>query len=390
MYKRNLTEEQSLLISTISGVMDKFGEDYWGKLETSHSYPTELVNEFANTGFFSLPIPREYGGSGAGLIDASLVLEEINARGGNAQPFHGQYYLSWIFSKFAPELLKRTYLPELAKGSLRMQTMALTESEAGSDTSRIKTFAAKNGNKYVINGEKIFASRVEFSDLMLLVARTTPYDKVVKKTDGISLFLVDLRNSEGIESKRIKTMFNSQTYQLFMNDLKVPEANLIGEEGKGFRHILHALDPERILLSGESIGDARWFIEKAVDYATNRVVFGRPIGQNQGIQFPIAKVYANLRAADSVRWQAAELYDKGSSDMRAIGELANIAKYLSAECAWEAANVAMDTYGGYGVAVDSKIERKFREARLYKVAPISHNLILAYIAHNVLDLPKSY
>lgn len=390
MNTRILSDEQKMLVQTISGLMEKYDESYWANLEKESRYPSELVEEFGKMGFFSVPVPKEYGGSGLGIVDASLILEEINAHGGNAQPFHGQYYLSWIFSKFASDSLKEKYLPGLASGSLRMQTMALTESDAGSETAKIRTFARKEGDKYIINGEKVFSSRVEQSDLMILVARTTEYDKVEKKTDGISIFLVDLKDARGLEVKRIKTMFNSQTYQLFIKDLEVPADHLIGVEGKGFKQILHALDPERILLSSESIGDARWFIQKSVEYAKTRQVFGRPIGKNQGIQFPIAKVYAKMRAAESVRWEAANLYDSGESDMKSIGELANIAKYLAAECAWEAANVAMDTHGGYGVAVDTGIERKFREARLYKVAPISHNLVLAYLAHNILDLPKSY
>jgi acyl-CoA dehydrogenase len=388
--KPELSEEQKLLLQSISGLMEKFGDSYWQDLDKKQQYPTELVDAFGKAGFMGVPIPEEYGGAGLGIKEASLILEEINAKGGNAQPFHGQYYLSWLVSGFAKESVKEKYLPKLAKGDLRMQSMALTEAEAGSETTKIKTFAEKKGDKYIINGQKIFTSRVKYSDLMVVVARTVPYEKTEKKSDGLSIFLVDLREAKGLDVHEIKTMFNSQTYELFIDNLEVPEENLIGELNKGFRHILHALDPERILLSSESIGDARWFIERAVEYANSRQVFGRPIGQNQGVQFPIANVYTKLVAADAVRWKAADLYDSGTEDMKKVGELANIAKYLSAECAWEAGNVAMDTYGGYGLAVDTGIERKFREARLYKVAPISHNLILTYIAHNVLGLPKSY
>lgn len=390
MTLRKLNDDRRLLVQSVKGLMEKYNESYWSDLDRKSLYPDDFVKEFASMGFFSVPIPKEYGGSGLGVTEASIILEEINARGGNAQPFHGQYYLSWIFSRFASEDLKRKYLPKLATGDLKMQTMSLTESEAGSETARIKTFAKKDGDHYVINGEKVFSSRVEQSDLMLLVARTKDYSEVDRKTDGISIFLVDLREASGIEKKKIDTMFNSQTYQLYIKDLVVPEGNLIGKEGEGFKQLLHALNPERILLSSESIGDARWFIDRSVEYAGKRKVFGREIGINQGVQFPIAQVYAKLRGAESVRWDAASLYDSGEYDIRDVGELANIAKYLSAECAWEAANVAMDTFGGYGVAVDTGIERKFREARLYKVAPVSHNLVLAYIAHNVLNLPKSY
>lgn len=390
VYHRQLSDERQMLVRSVAGLMERYGERYWSELEKESAYPTELVDEFAGMGFFSAPIPKEYGGSGLGIIDTSLILEEVNANGGNAQPFHGQYYLSWLFSKFASASLKERYLPELATGALRMQTMALTEPEAGSETTKIKTFARREGNKFIINGEKVFSSRVEQSDIMILVARTTDYEKVEKKTDGISIFLVDMKDVQGIEVRRIKTMFNSQTYQLYINNLEVRAENMIGEEGKGFPMLFHALDPERILLASESIGDSRWFIQKAVEYAATRVVFGRQIGRNQGVQFPIANVYAKMRAAESVRWEAGTLYDSGEAGMQKVGEMANIAKYLAAECAWEAANVTMDTYGGYGLAVDTGIERKFREARLYKVAPISHNLVLAYLAHNVLGLPKSY
>ncbi len=379
-----------MLVKAVAELMEKYDERYWSGLERESAYPSELVDEFARMGFFSAPVPKEYGGSGLGITDASLILEEVNACGGNAQPFHGQYYLSWLFSRFASAALKERYLPGLATGAMRMQTMALTEPDAGSETTKIRTYAEREGNRYVINGEKVFASRVEQSDLMVLVARTTRYENVEKKTDGISIFLVDLKDAEGLEVKRIRTMFNSQTYQLYISNLEVPAGNLIGEEGNGFRQLFHVLDPERVLLASESIGDCRWFLQKSVEYAGKRVVFGGPIGRNQGVQFPIADVYAKMRAAESVRWEAATLYDSGEGNMRSVGEMANIAKYLSAECAWQAANVAMDTYGGYGLAVDTGIERKFREARLYKVAPISHNLILAYIAHNVLGLPRSY
>jgi alkylation response protein AidB-like acyl-CoA dehydrogenase len=385
-----LKEEQRLVLRGIKELLDKYSESYWQEVDNKNEYPSRFVDEFAKAGFMGAVIPEEYGGSGLGLTEASIILEEINANGGNAQPFHGQYYLSWLVSKFASNYIKDEYLPKLARGEIRMQSMALTEAEAGSDTTKVKTFAEKRDGKYVINGNKIFISRVKYSDLMVVVARTTPYENVEKKTDGLSIFVVDLRQTKGIVVNEIKTMFNSQTYELFFENVEVPEENLIGEEGKGFSYIMHALNPERILIASECIGDARWFIGKAVGYAKIRNVFGRPIGQNQGVQFPIANVYAKLVAADAVRLKAAKLYDSGMEDMKKIGELANIAKYLASECAWEAANVTMDTYGGYGMAVDTGIERKFRASRLYKVAPISNNLVLAYIAHNVLGIPKSY
>lgn len=385
-----LSDEQQLILQSVSDLLERFNENYWENLDRYRKYPTELVREFEKAGLMAVPIPTEYGGAGLGLKEACLILEEVNGKGGNAQPFHGQYYLSWIISKYARESVKKKYLPRLARGEIRMQTLALTEAEAGSDTTRIKTFAKKRGDRFVVNGHKIFASRVKFTDLMILVVRTVPYDEVMKKTDGLSVFLVDLRESEGIDALEIETMFNSQTYELFIENLEIPEDNLIGELNGGFKTILYALNPERILLASESVGDARWFIEKSVDYSKNRKVFGRAIGQNQGVQFPIADTYSKLVAADAVRWKAVDLFDSGSQDVRRIGELANIAKYLSAECAWQAANIAMDTFGGYGLSIDTGIQRKFKESRLYKVAPISHNLVLTYIATNVLGLPKSY
>ncbi|MDV3243642.1 MAG: acyl-CoA dehydrogenase [Nitrososphaerales archaeon] len=272
---------------------------------------------------------------------------------------------------------------------MRLQSLALTEPEAGSESTKIKTFAEKRGGFYHVKGHKVFISRVEHSDLMVLVARTTTYERVEKKTDGISLFLVPLGEAKGIEAHKLKMMFNSQTYELFIDDLRIPESNLIGEEGEGFRYLLNVLNPERILLAAECIGDARWFIDRSVEYAKGRVVFGRPIGSNQGVQFPIAEVYAKLLAAENVRTSAAELFDSGA-DERSVGEYANAAKYLASECSWQAANVAMDVHGGSGLAVGNHIERKFRETRLYRVAPISNNLVLSYIGEHVLGLPRSY
>ena len=369
--------------------MEKYDAAYWRGLASKGEYPEEFVKETEELSFASIPIPKEYGGSGLGLREASLVLEEINALGGSSQPFHGQYYLSYVFSKFASQLLKEKYLTQMTGGKLRMQAFALTEPEAGSDSTRIKTLAHKSGDHYVINGHKIFISRVKHSDLMVLVARTTPYEKVEKKVDGITLFLVDLRDAKGMDVHEIKTMINTQTCEVFIKDLKVPTENVIGEPDQGFRYLLRVLNPERILIAAECVGDARWFVEKSVDYAGRRVVFGKPIGTNQAIQFPIAQVYANLLAAETITWQAATMYDNGA-DEKELGKYANIAKYLAAECSTKAADAAMDIYGGYGMTTDMDIERKFKENRLYRIAPVSQNLVLGYIGHNVLGLPRSY
>ncbi len=384
-----LNETQRLLLASAGRLMDRFGPDYWMSLEDRQAYPEEFVSEFEAQGFGSLLLPEAYGGAGGTLTDAALVLEEIHARGGNAQPFHGQYYLSFLVSRFASDGIRRTYLPALARGDLRMQSFALTEPDAGSDLTRIATVAKREGDRYRIRGHKVFISRVEQSDLMVLVARTAPLEEGPKRTDGLSLFLVDLREAKGIERTPIRTMFNSQTYELFLNDLEVPVENRIGEEGRGFEVLLHVLNPERVLVASECLGDTRWFIDRSAAYAKQRVVFGRPIGSNQGIQFPLADVYARLVAADQVRWHAARLYES-EADPKEVGDYANIAKYLASECSWRAANVAMDIHGGYGMARDMHIERKMRETRLYQVAPVSNNLVLAHVAHHVLGLPRSY
>ena len=383
------SETQRVMLSTVARLMDRFPPDYWKGLEDRESYPEAFVAELEAQGFGGLLIPSEYGGAGGSLSDAALVLEEIHARGGNAQPFHGQFYLSFLVSRFASDAIRRKFLPDLAQGKLRMQSFALTEPDAGSDLARIATVAERQGDRYRIQGHKVFISRVEQSDLMVLVARTSPLEEGAKRTEGLSLFLVDLREAKGIERTRIRTMFNSQTYELFLNDVEVPVENRIGEEGRGFEPLLHVLNPERILIASECIGDARWFIERSAEYAKQRVVFGRPIGSNQGIQFPLADAHARLVAADLVRWHATRLYE-ADADPKEVGEHANIAKYLASECSWQAANVAMDVHGGYGMARDMHIERKMRETRLYQVAPVSNNLVLAHLAHQVLGLPRSY
>ena len=382
-------ETQRMMLSTVARLMDRFPPDYWKGLEDEESYPEAFVREFEAQGFGGLLIPTEFGGAGGALSDAALLLEEIHARGGNAQPFHGQFYLSFLVSRFASDAIRRKVLPDLARGKLRMQSFALTEPDAGSDLARIATVAERTGDVYRIRGHKVFISRVEQSDLMVLVARTTPHTDGAKGTEGLSLFLVDLREAKGIERTRIRTMFNSQTYELFLNDVEVPAGNRIGAEGQGFEPLLHVLNPERILIASECIGDARWFIDRSVEYAKRRVVFGRAIGSNQGIQFPLADAHARLVAADLVRWHAARLYE-ADADPKEVGEHANIAKYLASECSWRAANVAMDVHGGYGMARDMHVERKMRETRLYQVAPVSNSLVLAHIAHHALGLPRSY
>lgn len=382
------TEEQTLLLGTIGRIMDRFPPEYWKGLEDRQAYPEECIAALEAQGFGGLLIPAEYGGVGGRLSDAALVLEEIHARGGNAQPFHGQYYLSFLVSRFASEELRRRVLPALAKGEARMQSFALTEPDAGSDLTEVTTFARREGDRYVVRGKKIFISRVEQSDLLVLVARTAPRDPS-RATAGLSLFLVDLRQAQGITRHRIETMFNSQTYELFFDDVEIPADNRIGEEGHGFEYLLHVLNPERILIASECIGDARWFIDRSTEYATKRVVFGRPIGSNQGVQFPIAEAYARLVAADLVRWEAVRKYEAGAPP-KEVGKYANLAKYLASECSWRAGNVAMDVHGGYGMARDMHIERKLRETRLYMVAPVPNNLVLSYVAHSVLGLPKSY
>ncbi len=383
------SEAQRMMLSSLGRLMDTYGDEYWKGLEDREAYPEAFVKDFEAQGFGALLVPPEYGGPGGTLSDAARVLEEIHARGGNAQAFHGQYYLSFLVSRYASPALRKRYLTAVARGELRMQSFALTEAEAGSDTVRIRTSARREGDRYVVTGRKMFISRVEQSDLMVLVARTSPLDEAAGRTKGLSLFLVDLREAKGIDHTRIRTMFNSQTYEVFFNDVELPADALLGEEGRGFEYLLHVLNPERILIASECLGDARWFIDRAREYAKTRVVFGRPIGANQGVQFPIAEAYGELVAADLVRWEAVSRYE-ADADRTEVGKYSNLAKYLASECSWHAGNVAMDVHGGYGMTRDMHIERKLRETRLYRVAPVANNLVLGYIAHNVLGLPRSY
>jgi acyl-CoA dehydrogenase len=366
----------------------QFGSDYWQKNEEKAAYPEEFVAELTKAGWLAALIPEEYGGSGLGLLEASVILEEVNRSGANSGACHAQMYIMGTLLRHGSEAQKRKYLPKIASGELRLQSFAVTEPTTGTDTTKTKTFAAKNGDRYIVNGQKVWISRMQHSDLMLLLARTAPIDQVSKKTEGLSIFLVDLRdaNGAGMTVRPIRNMVNHETNEVFFDNVEIPADNLVGEEGKGLRFILDGMNAERILIAAECIGDGYWFIDKARSYANDRVVFDRPIGQNQGIQFPIARAYANVLAADSLRYEAAQLFDSAQP----CGAAANVAKLLAADASWEAANVCLQTHGGFGFAAEYDIERKFRETRLYQVAPISTNLILSYLAEHVLGLPRSF
>lgn len=374
-----------------SGVRDlckSFPDSYWRELDADRAYPEAFVKALTEAGYLAALIPEEYGGSGLGVAEASLILEEINRSGGNSGACHAQMYTMGTLLRHGSEAQKREYLPKIATGELRLQAFGVTEPTTGSDTTQMKTLATRKGDRYVIRGQKVFISRAEYSDLMLLIVRTTPIEQVKKRSEGLSALLVDMRSAigHGLAIRPIRTMMNHATTELFFDDLEVPVDTLIGEEGKGFKYLLDGLNAERILIAAECIGDGRWFVERASKYAKDRVVFGRPIGQNQGVQFPIAKAHVHVEAADLMRWRAAEMFDRGE----ACGPEANMAKLLAADASWEAANVAVQTYGGFGFAEDYDIERKFRETRLYQVAPISTNMILAYVGEHVLGLPRSY
>ena len=366
----------------------RFPDTYWRALDAARAYPAEFVKALTDAGYLAALIPEEYGGSGLGVTEASVILEEVNRSGGNAAACHAQMYIMGTLLRHGSPEQKRRYLPEIASGELRLQAFGVSEPTTGSDTTQLKTMAVRRGDRYIVNGQKVWISRAEHSDLMLLVVRTTPLDQVRKRTEGLSVLLVDLRDSEGrgIAIRPIRTMMNHATTEVFFDDFEVPAGNLIGDEGLGFRYLIDGLNAERILIAAECIGDARWFVARARRYATERVVFGRPIGQNQGVQFPIARAHVNVEAADLMRVRAAALFDQG----RACGAEANMAKLLAADASWEAANVAVQTFGGFGFAEDYDIERKFRETRLYQVAPVSTNLILAYVSEHVLGMPRSY
>lgn len=372
----------------VRGLCGNFDAAYWRGIDERKAFPEEFVNAMTEAGWLAAMIPEEYGGSGLGLAEASVILEEVNRAGGNSGTVHGQMYNMFTLLRNGSEEQKQKYLPKIAAGELRLQSMGVTEPTTGTDTTKIKTTAVRQGDKYVVNGQKVWISRVQHSDLMILLARTTPLEDVRRKSEGMSIFIVDLHHAvgNGLTVQPIANMVNHETNELFFDNLEIPAENLIGEEGKGFRYILDGLNAERTLIAAECIGDGRWFIDKARQYAGDREVFGRPIGQNQGVQFPIAKAHINVEAADLMRWRACEEYDNGLP----AGASANMAKYLAAEASWEAANVCLQTHGGFGFANEYDVERKFRETRLYQVAPISTNMIFSYVAEHLLGLPRSF
>ena len=366
----------------------QFPPEYHRTHDQNATYPVEFIEALTKAGWLAAMVPEEYGGSGLGLTEATIVMEEINRSGANAGHCHGQMYNMGTLLRHGSEEQKRRYLPKIASGELRLQSMGVTEPTAGTDTTKIKTTAVRKGDRYVIKGQKVWISRVQHSDLMILLARTTPLSEVRKKSEGLSIFLVDLRDAigKGLSVKPIRNMVNHETNELFFDDLEIPAESLIGEEGRGFRYILDGLNAERTLIAAECIGDGYWFIDKVSDYAKERVVFDRPIGQNQGVQFPIARAYINVEAANLMRFKAAQKFDANEE----CGAEANMAKLLAADASWEAANVCIQFHGGYGFAAEYDVERKFRETRLYQVAPVSTNLILSYIAEHVLGLPRSF
>ena len=385
---RMASEFHQQLRAAVRELCRGFTGEYWRKVDEARGYPEQFVQALTEAGWLAALIPEEYGGSGLKITEASIILEEVNRSGGNAAACHAQMYIMGTLLRHGSEEQKRRYLPKIASGELRLQSFAVTEPTTGSDTLKLRTTAVRRADHYLVNGQKVWTSRVQHSELMLLLARTTPLDQVKKRSDGLSVFLVDLRHAigNGLTVRPIRNLMNHETNEVFFDNLAIPAENLVGEEGKGFRYILDGLNAERILIAAECVGDGYWFVERAAAYAKERVVFDRPIGMNQGIQFPIARAYVNVEAANLMRFRAAELFDAGE----ACGAEANMAKLLAADASWEAANVAIQTHGGFGFAAEYDIERKFRETRLYQVAPISTNLILAYIGEHVLGLPRSY
>jgi acyl-CoA dehydrogenase len=384
----NASDEFQELRSSVRELCKEFPAEYFRRMDERRSYPEEFVEALTKAGWLAALIPEEYGGSGLGLTEASVILEEINRSGGNSGACHGQMYNMATLLRHGSDKQKRAYLPKIASGELRLQSMAITEPTAGTDTSKITTTAVKEDGRYIVNGQKVWTSRVQHSDLMILLARTTPLSAVERKTEGMSLFLVDLRRAIGksLTVKPIANMVNHETNELFFDHLELPLESLIGEEGKGFKYILDGLNAERALIAAECIGDGFWFIDKVTKYTKERVVFGRPIGQNQGVQFPIAKAFIEIEAANLMRYKACALFDAH----KRCGAEANMALLLAAEASWEAANACLQFHGGFGFAAEYDVERKFRETRLYQVAPISTNLILSYVAEHVLGLPRSF
>jgi acyl-CoA dehydrogenase len=366
----------------------RFDSTYWQRVDKQAAYPEEFVSALTEAGWLAALIPTEYGGGGLSLTEASVILEEINRSGANSGACHAQMYIMGTLLRHGSTEQKAKYLPKIASGELRLQSFAVTEPTTGTDTTKLKTFASKHGDRYMVNGQKVWISRIQHSDLMLLLARTTPVSEVSKKSDGLSVFLVELKDAEqrGMRVRPIRNMVNHETNELFFDNFEIPASSLIGQEGKGFRYILDGMNAERILIAAECIGDGFWFVERARAYANERIVFDRPIGQNQGVQFPIARAYANVRAADLMRYEAARLFEAGQP----CGAEANMAKLLAADASWEAANVCLQTFGGFGFAAEYDVERKFRETRLYQVAPVSTNMILSYIGEHVLGMPRGF
>ncbi|MFT7246346.1 MAG: acyl-CoA dehydrogenase [Candidatus Azotimanducaceae bacterium] len=373
---------------SVRQLCDRYGEDYWLQLDSTRGYPTEFVNELTTSGFLTVLIPEEYGGAGLGVLEASVVMEEVSRSGAHAGACHAQMYVMGSVLRHGSDAQKKHYLPKIAAGELRLQSFGVTEPTTGTDTTSLKTIAKKTGDGYVINGQKVWISRIEHSDLMVLLARTTPKSDVKKKTDGLSAFLIDVKKAvgNGLTIQPIESMINHHSCELFFDDLHIPADNLLGVEGQGFKVILDGMNAERILIAAECVGDGRYFIDKATAYANNRVVFDRPIGQNQGVQFPIARCYAEIEAASLMVEKAARMFDAGE----AAGAEANMAKMLASEASWRAGDVCMQTHGGFAFAREYHIERKFRETRLYQIAPISTNLILSFIGEHVLKMPRSF
>ena len=386
--KQNAADRFQDIRDGVRALCAGFPDEYHRRIDEERAYPEEFVDALTRAGWMAALIPEEYGGSGLGLAEASVIMEEINRAGGNSGACHGQMYNMNTLVRHGSERQRQQYLPKIARGELRLQSMAVTEPTTGTDTTALKTTAVRKGDRYVVNGQKVWISRVQHSDLMILLARTTPLGEVAKKSDGLSIFLVDIPAAmkDGMTVKPIRNMVNHETNELFFDNLEIPEENLIGEEGKGFRYILTGLNAERTLIAAECIGDGHWFVDRVTKYACERVVFGRPIGQNQGVQFPIAEAHIEVEAASLMRFRACELFDNNQP----CGAEANMAKYLAAKASWEAANACLQFHGGFGFAAEYDVERKFRETRLYQVAPISTNLILSHIAEHVLGLPRSF
>jgi acyl-CoA dehydrogenase len=382
------TEEHQDIRDAVRALCAEYPDEYHRRIDAERAYPEAFVDALTKAGWLAAMIPQEYGGSGLGLTEASVIMEEINRSGGNSGACHGQMYNMGTLLRHGSEEQKRRYLPKIASGELRLQSMGVTEPTTGTDTTKIKTVAVRKGDRYVVNGQKVWISRVQHSDLMILLARTTPLADVRKKSEGMSIFLVDLHQAlrKGMTVRQIPNMVNHETNELFFDDLEIPAENLIGEEGKGFRYILDGLNAERTLIAAECIGDGYWFVDRVTRYTKDRQVFGRPIGQNQGVQFPIAESYIEVEAANLMRWKACRLFDAHQE----CGAEANMAKYLAAKASWEAANACLQFHGGFGFAAEYDVERKFRETRLYQVAPISTNLILSYVAEHILGLPRSF